>query len=365
MADSWAKRFLIIGNPNPCTNFFYHGVKQGDQIDEFADSHGHKSFHRKVIKIKAEDSPNVRVALEEIARGLPPSGEVVTPGVLTYPEYLSRRKNWDAVRQMIGLDAEFYEGGELLCFPPDWIDLAEKFHNTLRGRTRQAKSIGIDPGEGGADTSFSAVDELGIIAWQSIKTPDTDVIPRETIVFGQRMNVPPNRWIFDRGGGGKQHADRLRARGFPVQTVAFGEPVTPARKRGMKTIKKLVQEDEERYVCVNRRADMYMRLRMRLDPTRPPGFGIPPEYTELRRQLAPIPLLYDGEGRIYLPPKTKKPNSTVKSLTEMIGRSPDDADALVLAVYGMSEGFTKRMVVGGMKRKGVGVQGIRRGGFRK
>lgn len=28
--QGWAKRILIIGNPNPCVNFFYRGVKNGD-----------------------------------------------------------------------------------------------------------------------------------------------------------------------------------------------------------------------------------------------------------------------------------------------------------------------------------------------
>lgn len=31
-ADTWAKRKLIIGNPYPCTNFFYRGVKDGDVL---------------------------------------------------------------------------------------------------------------------------------------------------------------------------------------------------------------------------------------------------------------------------------------------------------------------------------------------
>lgn len=29
-ADTWAKRKLVIGNPYPCTNFFYKGVDEGD-----------------------------------------------------------------------------------------------------------------------------------------------------------------------------------------------------------------------------------------------------------------------------------------------------------------------------------------------
>lgn len=42
-ADTWAKRKLVIGNPYPCQNFFYRGIKEGslevkekrDLLDEF------------------------------------------------------------------------------------------------------------------------------------------------------------------------------------------------------------------------------------------------------------------------------------------------------------------------------------------
>lgn len=30
--DAWAQRKLIIGNPNPCNNFFYRGVNAGDLL---------------------------------------------------------------------------------------------------------------------------------------------------------------------------------------------------------------------------------------------------------------------------------------------------------------------------------------------
>jgi hypothetical protein len=32
MGMTWAKRALIIGNPHPCVNFFYRGVKAGDMV---------------------------------------------------------------------------------------------------------------------------------------------------------------------------------------------------------------------------------------------------------------------------------------------------------------------------------------------
>ena len=44
------------------------------------------------------------------------------------------------------------------------------------------------------------------------------------------------------------------------------------------------------------------------------------------------------EGKIVLPPKYKKDrNSTQVTLTELIGHSPDEADALALAVYGLTK----------------------------
>ena len=35
-------------------------------------------------------------------------------------------------------------------------------------------------------------------------------------------NVPAEKVFFDSGGGGQEHADRLRSHGHEVQTVAFG-----------------------------------------------------------------------------------------------------------------------------------------------
>ena len=93
---------------------------------------------------------------------------------------------------------------------------------------------------------------------------------------------------------------------------------------------------ETRYAYKNRRAEMYGELRVLLDPSRGTGFGLPSEYAELHRQLAPLPLLYDPEGRLYLPPKDKRSStSTELTIKEILGCSPDEADSLVLAVYGM------------------------------
>jgi hypothetical protein len=98
---------------------------------------------------------------------------------------------------------------------------------------------------------------------------------------------------------------------------------------------------------------MYHELRLALDPaTNAHPFAIPGAYTKLRQELAPIPLKYDAEGRVVLPPKHRagrRQAGQEKTLTELIGHSPDLADALVLAHAVLREGRAERPRAGAMR----------------
>lgn len=311
-------------------------------------------YYRKVIRITARESPNVALGLLQQERGVEPTGEVIIPGVLPWYDYVQRMATWDAVRRCIGLDAMFWLGAEILMFPPEWLDRAEKIARDLRGKPRWAKGLGCDPAEGGASTAMCAVDEYGLIELVSKQTPDTSVITGEAIAFMKRHNCPPERFCFDAGGGGTEHADRLRSQGYNVRAIPFGSAVSLPIRSGKHTMVKRREIVEDRYVYLNRRAEMYGDLRMLLDPAPTAdskgnlivsrGFGLPAEYRDIRHQLAPIPLLYDDEGRMFLLPKGRRGNedglnSAEKNrrptLTQLIGRSPDEADSLVLAVHSM------------------------------
>lgn len=345
-ADTWAERKLVIGNPYPCTNFFFRGVKAGPRE---ADDNGR--FYRNVIKIKAEDSPNVRLAEAEVKAGKRPSGKMLIPGVMNYTAYRKRRALWDPVRQCIGLDAEFYEGAEQLMFPPIWLDAAERAAKLLRAKRRTARTIGIDTAEGGDNTVWAVVDNQGLIELRSMKTPDTSIITGQTIALMKQYNVAAKCVLFDRGGGGKEHADRLRRQGYNVRTVGFGESASPEKRHGVRTLDQRKREDETRYAYRNRRAEMYGLLRLALEPERKDNkdligkFGLPSVIVNrarpdggpsLRAQLSPIPLSFDEEGRLELLPKRRRdPNSRKRSLEELVGCSPDEADALALAIFGM------------------------------
>lgn len=345
--QTWAHRKLIIGNPFPCENFFKRGVKGGD----LPRANG-QGFHRKVIHIRATDSPNVRYSMAQVNRGLEPSNRILVPGVKDYNTYVQNRMLWDKVLQTVGLDAEFYEGAEVLLYPPEWLNRAESRHRKLLGTFRKAKGIGIDPAEGGDKTAMAAVDEYGLIELVSKKTPNTALITSEALAFARKHNVPFDRVVFDRGGGGKQHVDRLREQGYDgFRTVAFGESLTHDPKRGSNGYRSFdtrLDMVEGRYAYKNRRAQMYGALRELLDPegddSSPKETFSLPNIPELRRQLAVMPLLWDPEGRMRMLPKNKRdPDSKEKTLTELIGHSPDEADALVLAIYAMQHAVKRNL----------------------
>jgi len=349
--DTWAHRKLAIGNPYPTTNFFYKAYKRGNVKNDNGEG-----YHQQLIHIDCDDSPHVARAKRMISKGQEPDGKILIPGVLSYEEYQRRLVMWDEMRQCIGLHGKFYEGREVKLYPPDWIDRAEGIASSLPDH-RQGKAMGIDAAEGGDNSVWCVVDEKGLIYMEAVKTADTNDVPGLTIAIGSRYGVPSDRWVFDRGGGGKQHCDRLRSMGYQCASIGFGEGVTDPqawKRTANYTPKKEVREaNEERYVYKNRRAEMYGTLRLALDPSvLDQGFGLPKKLIRQRRvdggpslrdQLELMPLLYDKEGRLYLPPKRRdthkeqEDKNRVQTIKDILdGHSPDEMDALVLACYGMT-----------------------------
>ncbi len=318
-------------------------------------------YYRKIIRIRAEDCPNVIIGKRREEAGLPPLAEPVIPGLISYETYKQRRKHWDKIKQQISLDADFYEGAEVLLYPPDWLDAAEEYAVELikQQLRRIPKTLGVDAAEGGDSSVWTVIDEMGIIDAISLKTFDTTKVVDQTLELIDRYKLQSENVLFDSGGGGKQHADRLRKIGYNVRTVSFGAKATDPHEQKKPGKDQRRDKNEVRTIYKNRRAEMYGVTRARLNPLNllpttklvhndagvvvgtteipalyPTAFALPAKYDELRRQLAPLPLLYDGEGKVYLPPKNKpKPDSKEQTLRDILGCSPDEADSLVLAVF--------------------------------
>lgn len=317
-------------------------------------------YYRRIIHISAEDIPNVKLGLLQRELGETPTNEKLIDGVLTFEEYVQRLHTWDKVRAHIGLFGKFWEGGETLLYPPTWIDRAERLALYLKNKQRIARGVGVDPGEGSANTAISVVDEYGLIKLYSEKTPDTDRVVDLVIDIILRYGIAPERVLIDRGGGGKQHADQLRKAGFNVRTLHFGDKPSLPPQRYKTQFQQKVDDRENKSAYLNVRAQMYYQLRILLDPGSDDrdytsesawlelaedrqrivgeirGFTIPHEYTKLREQMSPIPLLTDSEHRIKIPPKHKRDaKSKEVTLTDIIGYSPDELDSLVLGIHAM------------------------------
>lgn len=295
----------------------------------------------------------MRLALAQIARGEEPTGEVVVPGVLSWDEYQKRSKLWSEFEKTVSLNAEFYKGKGVWLFPQDVLKRSLELARTLKQNRipRRARALGVDAAEGGDDSVWTIIDTFGLIFQLALKTKDTNNIPGLTLGLIKEYRLNPENVVFDRGGGGKQHVDRLRAMGYDVRSIGFGESATePHQERKTSSIRPptaaRVDRAESRYVYKNRRAEMY-GLTSELFVSEQ-GFAVPMEFSETLRQLKPLPKQYDGEGRLYLPPKDKPSEGyTGVTIKQLLGRSPDHADSLVLAVFGMLR-KPQKVMVGGM-----------------
>lgn len=313
-AESWAHRMLVIGNPLSTANFFYRHCKAGDQPDPA----GGPGLLRKVIHVDGRDSPNVQTGMgwKEAGRAGPPPA--VIPGLLTFDEFIRRQQSWDEVQKTMRLYGHFYEGEHARMFPSSWLDQAmdRQRWQEAEEQHRQVQAIGLDVAAGGRDkTCWTLADQQGVIQQIILDIDNTMETVGRTINLVEEHRLSPNYVAIDAGGGGKQIADRLWEQGYGVKLVGFGEAA------------------ESKQAYKNRRAELYGTLRSRLDPQHQQQvFLLPPQAHELRQELAILPLTYDSEGRLEMISKRANRPAEV-SINKLLGRSPDRADSLVLAVW--------------------------------
>lgn len=347
VARTWSHRRFIFGNPWPTENYFKHAVKgnpatddPGGDLPRLRDV----GFRRKIIQMQATDSPNVALGLVQVARGEEPTGEIIVPGVLTYDQYQTALVDLDEHEKCVRLYADWYDGKQNKLFPVEWLQRAQDIaRELLRTRPKRvARTMGVDTALGGDNTCWTIIDQYGIILQESMKTPDTTVIPAKTKALIREHELRPEHVYFDGANDGTVHVQRLRAEGYNVNAVAFGATRLETewqRQFGSKSDSQIRRDREARFAYVNRRAEMYGMASLLLNPLEnPQGFGIPSQYTQLLKQLRPVPKLYDGEGRLKLPPKNA-PSDALRdnktTMVKLVGHSPDESDSFVLACYGL------------------------------
>lgn len=353
VTETWRHRMLAIGNCYPTTNYFYRSSEEGNNPTPSG-----KGIFRNVIRIKAVDSPNVRLAMNQVAAGEEPTNEVLIQGLKTWNEYQLNLKTWDEAKQCVSLDARFWKGSDVRMFSEHMLNLSLAYARELEEGMvkRKATAIGCDPAEGGDDTCWAVTDEHGLIELISLKTSKTSIIADMTIQLMRQHGVEAYNVMFDRGGGGKQHADYLAKMGYPVRTIGFGGNISLEVKLTAETFYSRKEVSEERTEYADNRSMMYGMLRDRMNPDYGNRFGVPARYATGQNnsgifdQIKLIPLLYNDRMKLKLIRKARqganarnrKPTDE-PTFMDLINRSPDQTDALVMANYIVFERRTTRM----------------------
>ena len=193
--------------------------------------------------------------------------------------------------------------------PTAWVDLAmERWRD--RAQKGEMQSVGVDVARGGDD--FTTIAKLHEGNWidRLVKLPGTETPDGPTtaglILANVRSSAPVH---IDAIGVGASPFDFLRGLYGPTYGINVSHKATARDRSGIMLFKNL-------------RSQLWWQAREALDPSNGEGVALPPD-EDLKEQLCAA--TYDAEGN------TVQVSST-DEIKEIIGRSPDDATAVILAL---------------------------------
>jgi hypothetical protein len=204
---------------------------------------------------------------------------------------------------------------EFQVIPTVWIEAAQARWTAERPRGRAMTAVGVDVAQGGEDKTVVATRYGGWYA-PLIRAPGSTTRTGDDVaalVIRARRDCCPV--IVDVGGGWGADAVGVLGRNG-IEVVGFlGQKVSNRKDRNGQLKFK------------NKRAEAWWRFREALDPEQEGGsaIGLPPDAT-IKADLA-APTFEVRSGEIVIEPK--------EAIKKRLGRSPDDGDAIVMA---LSEG---------------------------
>lgn len=291
-------RLLLIGNPTGIGGPFY---------DAFARP-GYNAIH-----VSAFDTPNFTtfgITPEDITSG---EWESKITGALPFPRLITpawvadRYRAWgpDSVPYQVRVMGNFPTQGDDTLIPLLWIELAmERWEETEPG---EPVEIGVDVAAYGTDKTVIAVRRGQRI---------------------ERLEVYSKKSTTETAGLTKRAADGYDTRALKVDEIGIGRGVVDTlQDDGFEDVGVNVSDrsnDPERFF--NLRSELWWNLRDRLDPDtaqNPDPIALPPD-DELLAELAAVKYKLTGRGQVQIESK--------EDMKKRLGRSPDRADAVVLAL---------------------------------
>lgn len=261
-------------------------------------------------------------------------------------------------RQLDAMDEPFrsaFRDGDFITFrkdqdyqvlPAAWVYEAQKRWRRNHPRDVRQSAMAIDVGGGGADRVVIAM-RYGawyapLIAVKGKDAPDGSS-QASLIVKHRRDN---SAIVVDVGGG----------YGGDVCSVMKGNGVTVARFNGSESATSRTKDGSGR-VFENKRAEAWWRFREALNPDQPGGSIVElPDDMELRSELTAV---------TFVPDTVKIQIEDKKKVKARLGRSPDKADAVVMA-WAPGDTAAKRTRAGGGEeqapRANLGYSNMKRAG---
>ncbi len=235
-------------------------------------------------------------------------GREVIPGLATREWVEERRRSWGegSPEWKIRVEGEFPEDLFHGLVMLSWIKPA-----VTRSTSRQEAPVrlGVDVARYGSDaTCIVARRGPEILSVESAHGLSTTAVAGRVLEAQGRFGVADEDVSIDDTGVGGGVTDRLREDGREPNAINFGERA----------------DDRDRFA--NARTELYWRLREALRPDSRDEHlalaGAPREAVGAIKQATKVRYKFTGDGRIQLESKDE--------IRKRIGRSPDEADALVL-----------------------------------
>jgi len=292
---------LLLGNPTSVGGTFYNSFKEP----------GWSTFH-----ISAFDTPNFTafgITEEDMANntwrekiaGRPlPNPKMITPEWV-YDKY----KRWKpgSVMYEARVLGNFPASGNDTLIPLNWIELAIERWEEME--ECGVVELGIDVARFGEDNTVLAPKigdkVLELEVYSKLDTMETTGYAIQAHKHYKSTNIK-----VDIIGIGAGVYDRLIEQSYPAVAVNVAESASEA---GCDKF-------------ANKRSELYWHLRERLDPDpriNPRPIALPPD-EDMMLELASIKYKIDSKGKIVIEPK--------EEMKKRIGRSPDRADAVMIAV---------------------------------
>ena len=292
-------RLLLIGNPTSIGGAFY---------DAFTKP-GFNTFH-----VSAFDTPNFtafNIKPEDIESGAwqeKINSDLPYPRLITPSWAADRYKVWGerSSPYQVRVMGNFPEQGDDTLIPLLWIELAmERWSDAQFGSDVQ---LGVDVAAYGSDKTVIAVrrgrkiDNLHVYTQKS--TRETAGLAKHIAKLNNASNIK-----VDEIGVGRGVVDSLEEEGF--------------ENVGVNVAERSINLDR----FANLRAEIWWNLRESLDPDtvrNPEPLALPPD-DDLLAELSAVKFKFTARGAVQIESKDE--------MKKRLGRSPDRADAVCLALY--------------------------------